>query len=132
MKKATTLLIICLVLFLNCTKQGTSGTSGANGKNGTNGVNGTNGINGINGTQGTNATVKTYSNITLSGSSTYTFNISQVTQAIIDSGSVIVELQYNSPTWTYAGYQTQIGMVVIQNPYSYTFTYPEVKITIIP
>jgi len=89
MKKLTTILMIAVIAIMaSCSKEGPAGPAGTNGTNGTNGVDG-------------NANVQVFlwnTSPTSTGSGPYTttYNISAITQDILDRGAVLMYIETNS------------------------------------
>jgi hypothetical protein len=110
MKKLISILAIALVMFTACTKKPLNGVSGSNGKNG---------INGVSSTQGylfKNLSIGWYNSQTGKVVSTDTLFIPQLTQGVMDSGSVIV---YAQIAYDYVAYQAN------RNPYADTLIWHE-------
>lgn len=96
--------VICMVIASSsCSKDGAMGATGAMGAAGANGANGTNGANGINGNAnvyGTNSIPVTSGNWTANTTNTVwttVLDVPQITQSIIDRGTVSV-FWYGSST----------------------------------
>ena len=137
MKKLLTLLSTGILLLSACTKQGPIGATGSQGATGKNGSNGTNGMNGVNGANGTTVTVKTYTNQIVIPPGTYdTLLIPQITQAVIDTGTIIVQTSqlYNRipQPMVYYTLVPKVGMIILGYPGSFHDTLAVVKVTIIP